>query len=70
MSVHNIIEADYVRDQKRVGQMCAHGCCTAPATNDAPDGYTGPYGGDGLCTEHYQDVVDEIVETDGDPSWD
>lgn len=55
-------QAEYARDAKREGGMCAHGLCTSShGLKPSPSGYSGQYGGSKLCEEHYREIVDHIA---------
>lgn len=56
--------ADYARDHKKEGGMCAFSVCTGSPYEEAPTGWgTGRYGGRHLCKKHYRQVVDELTES-------
>lgn len=56
-------QAELARDQKREEAMCAFSLCSkSHHLKEAPDGYTGQYGGHMLCEEHYEQVVDNLLE--------
>lgn len=57
-------QAEMGRDMKREEAMCAYGGCTSShGLKEGPKGYRGTYGGHMLCEEHYQRVVDRLLES-------
>ena len=61
--------ADLARDAKKEEAMCASALCTAShGLKEAPDGYSGRYGGRHLCQKHYEQVVDYIRDNGCLPS--
>ena len=63
---HRMEFADYARDAKREGGMCAFGHCTNPhAPHEVPN-YQGQYGGSRVCPKHAEKLGYD-PETD---TWD
>lgn len=59
-----IDQADLARDSKKEQAMCAYGGCQAShGLTKGPDGYRGRYGGSMLCDDHYETVVDSLLES-------
>lgn len=44
--------ADFARDAKKEGGMCAFSLCTRLPKKTVPDGWTGRYGGNEVCMKH------------------
>lgn len=44
--------ADYARDAKKEGGMCAWSLCTHPAPSYTVPDWSGRYGGNEVCEEH------------------
>lgn len=55
-------QAEMQRDMKREGASCAKGVCTATPVRQAPDGYSGPYGGSHVCASCYKELVDYLAK--------
>lgn len=54
-------QADYARDAKKEGGMCARGLCQSNPQRPAPDGFRGRYGGTNVCQDCYEELVDYIA---------